>query len=117
MSILRACADRRVVAFLVAVGAAVAVLAPNLIAAAVPFLVVAACPLSMLVMMRMMGGQGSGPNQESGLGAGDGASRLRERLAAVRLEQDKLERELVRLETADRGGASETRIKTTAGEV
>lgn len=101
----------------VAVGAGLAVFAPNLIAGAVPLLIVAACPLSMLVMMRMMSGQGSSASQGPGPGADDGASVLREQLTAVRLEQDRLERELARLETADRGRAPEARIKTTAREV
>ena len=100
MSILRSCADWRVVAILVAVGAGVAVFAPNLIAAAVPFLLVAACPLSMLVMMRTMTGHTSVPSPERG--SGDSPSQLREGLAATQLEQERLERELARREHLDR---------------
>ncbi len=45
---------------LVAVGVGVWAVAPNLIGAAVPLLLVAACPLSMLFMMRGMGAMGGG---------------------------------------------------------
>lgn len=109
MSILRACADWRVVAILVAVGAGVAVFAPNLIAAAIPLLLVAACPLSMLVMMRTMTGRPSNPSPGPGRASGDSPSQLRERLAVTRLERERLERELARLESADRVPAAETR--------
>ncbi|MGH9152479.1 MAG: DUF2933 domain-containing protein [Acidimicrobiales bacterium] len=45
--------------------------APNLFGAALPLLIVAACPLSMLLMMRMMSGSGNAscsttPSQTSG---------------------------------------------------
>ena len=102
MSILRACADWRVVASLVAVGAGVAVFAPNLIAAAIPLLLVAACPISMLVMMRTMGGQQSNASPRLDPGTVDRTTQLRRQLAATRLEQQQLERELARIESADR---------------
>ena len=105
MSILRACADWRVIAILAAVGAGVVVFAPNLIAAAVPLLIVAACPLSMLVMMRAMAGHPSTPSPLQDRQA----SQLRERLAATRLEQRQLERELARLESVDRVQTAEAR--------
>jgi len=101
MNILRACADWRVVVILVAVGAGVAVLAPNLIAAAIPLLLVAACPLSMLVMMRTMTSQQSNQSPRVDPAAVDRPAQLRDRLAAARLEQQHVERELARLESAD----------------
>ena len=117
MSILRACADWRVVAILVAVGAGVAVFAPNLIAAAIPLLLIAACPLSMLVMMRTMGGQQSNASPKLDPGAVDRPAQLREQLAATQLEQQRLERELARVESADHAASVEGRGNATAPEV
>ena len=117
MSILRACADWRVVAILVTVGAGVAVFAPNLIAAAIPVLLVAVCPLSMLVMMRAMGGQQSNASPRLDLGAVDRPAQLREQLAANRLEQQQLERELARVESADLVASVEVRANTAAPDI
>lgn len=62
MKYLRVCLDPRVVGAVALAGLAVVLLAPGLVAAAIPLLLVAACPLSMLVMMRAMGGRAaSGP--------------------------------------------------------
>jgi Protein of unknown function (DUF2933) len=62
----RICLNWKVVAGLGAVGLGTWIVAPNLIWAAVPILVVLACPLSMLFMMRgMSGGQcATQPEQE-----------------------------------------------------
>lgn len=54
MSILRLCYEWGVLTALAAVGAGVFVFAPGLVAVAVPLLLLAACPLSMLVRMRAM---------------------------------------------------------------
>ena len=116
-SILRACADWRVVAILVAVGAGVAVFAPNLIAAAIPLLIVAACPISMLVMMRTMGGQNANASAQLDPGPVDRPTQLRELLAANRLEQQLLERELGRVESADPVASIEVRANTAAPDV
>lgn len=51
------CFNKKVVAGLAATALAVLAVAPNLFGAALPFLVMAACPLSMTLMMRRMGGQ------------------------------------------------------------
>lgn len=117
MSILRACADWRVVAILVAVGAGVAVFAPNLIAAAIPLLIVAACPISMLVMMRTMGGQNANASARLDPGPVDRPTQLRELLAANRLEQQLLERELARVESAEPVASIEVRANTAAPDV
>jgi len=112
MSILRACADWRVIAILVALGAGVVAFAPNLIAAAIPLLIVVACPLSMIVMMRAMAGHPSTPSPMQDRQA----SQLRERLAATRLEQQQLERELARLESVDRVQTAEAPGNTQAAD-
>lgn len=117
MNILRACLNWRVVAVLVAVSAGVTMFAPNLIAAAVPLLIVAACPLSMLVMMRTMTSHQSISSLGRDPRSGDRPSLLRERLAATRLEQQHLEQELARLETAEPVPASETPGSAPAAQV
>lgn len=54
VSVLGMCFDWRVLVGLVAVGIAIALLAPQLTLSALPLLLLAACPLSMLLMMVMM---------------------------------------------------------------
>jgi hypothetical protein len=54
----RMCFNWKVLAGLAVVGLGVWVVAPNLVGAALPLLILAACPLSMLLMARgMQGGQ------------------------------------------------------------
>ena len=56
----------KVVAALTAVALAIYLLVPNLFYAALPLLILAACPLSMFLMMRMMSGSKTdGPEQGS----------------------------------------------------
>ena len=75
------CLNKRVLIGLGVVAVAVVVLAPNLFGAALPLLFVAACPLSMIFMMRAMGGgekSGSSPSNGNESAATDDAARLRE---------------------------------------
>ena len=116
MSILRVCADWRVVAALVAVGAGVALFAPNLVSAAIPLLIVAACPLSMILMMRTMGDHQSKPNMDMD-GFGDRRSHVEDRLAVMQLERLQLERELARLDDGDRVAPAEMRRRAPAADV
>lgn len=58
-SVLAMCLNWKVVGGLAALGLGIFVLAPDLIGLAFPLLLVAACPLSMLVMMRMGRGRPS----------------------------------------------------------
>lgn len=53
---MKMCCNWKVAAGLTAAGVAVFAFAPNLIGAALPVLILAACPLSMIVMMRAMSG-------------------------------------------------------------
>lgn len=53
------CFNKKVIAGLAVVAVGVVVLAPNLLSRALPFLVLAACPLSMVFMMRGMGRMGA----------------------------------------------------------
>lgn len=61
MKHLGMCMNWKVVAGLAVVGLGVWAVAPNLIGAAAPLLLLAACPLSMILMMRGMGGMGGNP--------------------------------------------------------
>jgi len=106
MKLLRACYDPRVIAGLVAVAIGIFLFAPGAIVVAAPFLFLAVCPLSMLVMMRTMGGmhamdapQPSNPAATApSMAPGDRASALRLQLAAKRLEQQQLADELAQLQ-------------------
>ena len=53
---LKMCLNPKVLLGLAAVGVAIWLLAPGALTAALPLLVLAACPLSMLLMMAMMRG-------------------------------------------------------------
>lgn len=52
MNLLKACYDWRVITALAGVGIGVFLLAPNLLGAALPLLLVGACPLSMMLRSR-----------------------------------------------------------------
>jgi uncharacterized protein YlxW (UPF0749 family) len=56
MKMLKMCLNWKVLAGLVAVGAGMYAIAPNLAVAALPFLLLAICPLSMMFMMKGMQG-------------------------------------------------------------
>lgn len=56
MQMLKMCLNYRVLTALGAVALGIYFVAPGLLAAALPLLLIAACPLSMLFMMRAMGG-------------------------------------------------------------
>jgi hypothetical protein len=60
------CLNWKVIGGLAAVGLGIWAVAPNLVSGVVPLLVVAACPLSMILMMRgMSGGQQARSNDDS----------------------------------------------------
>lgn len=95
------CINKRIVAGLAAAGVAVAVFAPNWIGAALPLLILAVCPLSMIVMMRFM----APPANRSGA---DESPQVSAELASLRAEVAELRRE----STSDL--ATETRSSTTS---
>ena len=119
MSILASLSDwraRTVLVALAAVGAGLVLFSPNSIAAAIPLLILAACPLSMLLMMRTMGDRQSsqrvGPDASS-----DRRSQLRDGLAAARLEQLGLEQELARLDKGHDAVAAEPLAPAPAADL
>ncbi len=76
MNMLKMCLNWKVLAALAAVGAGIYLWAPNLLAAALPLLILAVCPLSMVLMMGMMTGGGK---KDEGKDAGrDAATPARE---------------------------------------
>ena len=111
------CFDKRVLGGLALMGIGVLVFAPSLFAAALPLLIVAICPLSMLFMGRaMMGGTRqqtdtsmvSGPaaspidvpyRVESAADPSAETAALRQELQQLREQQAALTREIARLES------------------
>jgi len=86
-NLLGMCFDWRVLTGLAAVGVGIWLVAPQLIAPALPILVILICPLSMLLMMRMM--------RNSAAQTGPAISPT-ERLAALEREQARLDAEIAR---------------------
>ncbi|MDP9072021.1 MAG: DUF2933 domain-containing protein [Actinomycetota bacterium] len=81
------CLNWKVMAALAAAGVGPYALVPGL-AAAAPLLVMAACPVSMLLMMRAMGSLGSGKTRfDANDPKADEVARLRAEVAAVRAER------------------------------
>ena len=80
------CLNWKVMTALAAAGVLLYVLAPTVAAAALPLLIVAACPLSMLMMMRAMGAMGSSKTTD-GTDDADEVARLRAEVAALRAER------------------------------
>lgn len=86
MRMFAMCFDRRVLIGLGLVAVAIWVYAPQLFLAALPVLLLLACPLSMVLMMRMMGQHSGAPSGA----AGDPAAQL----AALEREQARLAGEI-----------------------
>ena len=98
MKMLKMCLNWKVLAGLAAVGVGVYLFAPGLLVEAVPILLLAACPLSMLFMMwGMHNTQGSGQQTsqepDAGLTREEQIARLRTQQAALADRVGELERE------------------------
>ena len=110
---MKHCLNRKVFAGLALVGLGVWFVAPGALAGTLPLLLLAACPLSMLVMMRAMGGMKECDSTPSGLTAraaepaGETLADLKARLVTVQAEQETLARTVARLEAggSDAGAA------------
>ena len=96
MKMLKMCLNPKVLAGLVVAGVAIYLIAPNLIAAALPILLLAACPLSMLLMMWAMQ-QSQGQGQQTPQDADAGLTR-EERIAQLRAQQADLDDRIGELE-------------------
>ena len=77
--------DWRVLVGLAAVGVGIYVIAPGTVVAAFPILSLAACPLSMLLMMKAMR---ESPGEDGGSRATDDGSTREEQLARMRAQQE-----------------------------
>jgi hypothetical protein len=64
MKMLKMCLNWKVVAALAAVGVGIYLVAPHLVAAAIPYLILAICPLSMMLMMWGMQEHGSQSHEQ-----------------------------------------------------
>lgn len=81
------CFNWKVIAALAAAGIGLYALAPRAATAIVPLLVLAACPLSMLLMMRAMGSTGSCETKDEGRTKADEVAQLRAEVATLRAER------------------------------
>lgn len=83
------CLNKKVIAGLAVAAVAIYLFAPNLFGAALPLLIFAACPLSMLLMMRMMSGSGKAScSTTSSEDSGDAElAQLRAEVERLRAEQ------------------------------
>lgn len=68
MNMLKMCLNWKVLGGLAAVGIGIWIVAPGALANLLPLLLLAACPLSMMFMMRGMGGMGGGDAQGTSSG-------------------------------------------------
>jgi len=78
------CLDKKVLAGAAVAAAAIYVLAPNLIGAALPVLVMAICPLSMLLMMKAMSRRDDAAEPARDNGADAELAELRREVAELR---------------------------------
>ncbi|MDP9383461.1 MAG: DUF2933 domain-containing protein [Chloroflexota bacterium] len=107
------CFNWKVIAGLAVVGLGIWAVAPGLAAAALPLLILAACPLSMLLMMRgMQGGhcasrpQQAGSPTRAGLTRDEQLAELRTQLTDIQAQQHTIAEEISRLETSRDVGRS-----------
>ena len=98
------CLNWKVLAVLAVVGVIAWVVAPRLVLAALPLLLVVACPLSMLVMMGgMRGGQSAQANQlpAAGRTRDEQVAELRARLLNVQAEQEVIALQIAEIENPE----------------
>lgn len=123
MKMGRLCFNWKLVAGLAAVGLGVWVLAPGLFAAALPLLILAACPLSMLFMARgMKGGQCSTQPEQASQPAGVRLTReeqlteLKAQLAIAQTQQQAIAREIGEIEAASAPAVREAEAVARAAD-
>lgn len=108
---IRMCLNWKVIGGLTVVGLGLWLMAPNLLAAALPILLIAVCPLSMLLMMKAMGGRhDSDSSQTRDARIGHTVEPSREvHMAQLRAQRETLDNEISALdsqETVARGAAA-----------
>ena len=126
-NLLGMCLNRKVLAGLAVVAGVVLILAPQFIWVALPILLVAACPLSMLFMMRGMSGSGNqsasqpAQPQENRLPAArstrdEHLAELKSRLSGVQAEQEAIARRIAEMESPEVPVVSEAEAVASAAE-
>jgi hypothetical protein len=108
ISCLKMCLNWKVLAGLAVVGLIVLVVAPQLLGAALPILIIAACPLSMLFMMRSMSGNRNATTQMqgdqlpvAGVTRDDHLAALKSRLSSMQTEQETLSCQIAEMESPE----------------
>jgi len=91
VDMIKCCLNPKVIAGLAVVGVGVLVFAPNLAASVLPVLVVLACPLSMLFMVRGMGRMHGQTESSNGTACGHRAPQQERTRQAVVIDQDRKE--------------------------
>jgi len=97
----RMCLNWKVIGGLTVVGLGIWLAAPNLLAAALPVLLIAVCPLSMLLMMKAMGG-GQHSSQPADAKTDARVAPSREvRIAELQAQRETLDSEITALEAEE----------------
>ena len=100
MNALKMCLNWKVLASLVVVGGGIFLFAPDLAVAALPFLVLAICPLSMIFMMGAMNNMSNGSKSDAAAGVGDNRKpqSREEELAQLEVQKRELANKIAMLE-------------------
>lgn len=93
---LRMCLNWKVLAGLAAVAVGVGIYRPSLLGAALPVLILAVCPLSMMLMMRRMNHENTGSTGEAPT-LPDDPDALRARMTVLAAEQEWVSEQLAHL--------------------
>jgi len=104
MKIGSMCINGKVVAGFVVIGLGIWAIAPTLVGAAVPLLLLAVCPLSMFFMMRGMGGMGGGQSVTQPVQTSQPTRVIgtpEEQLAELKARHEAIAAEIAQLETAN----------------
>lgn len=110
MNFLKHCLNWKVLVGLGVVGLGIYLVAPELVAAALPILLLAACPLSMLFMMKAMhGSQGKTQGDHDVRQAGADPSTREEELARLRARRVALADQIDALERDESRAARDGR--------
>ena len=94
------CLNKRVIGALVAVAAGAYMVAPNLLLSALPLLLLAACPLSMLFMGKAMGmgGQRASQSEQAAVQESGGTLSPAEQMALLRMQLQRVGEQQAALE-------------------
>ncbi len=113
---MKMCLNWKVVAAVAAVAGGVYVAVPSALAAALPLLIFAICPLSMLLMMKMMAGNGQQScepaKRDAPAATGDSRAELEAELRRLRARQIAIADQLDLLAGKDTAARSESHAPT-----